>query len=144
MMFFTQTMMRVMQRFIYSGLLVLFLASCQSTGEGYMQQQQLLELIEQQQAPVIVDVRSGGEYQAGHVPGALHVPFWSILTTDKLDKIDKTQLLVIYCEHGPRAGIAKLGLWLTGFEHIDYLAGHMTAWKKKGLPMDNNENSAAD
>jgi hydroxyacylglutathione hydrolase len=127
-----------MRSFLSISLLVLWLTGCQSTGEGYMQQQQLLQLIEQQKAPVIVDVRSGFEYRSGHVPGALHVPFWSIFTTDKLDNVDKTQPLVIYCEHGPRAGIAKFGLWLTGFEHIDYLVGHMTAWKKVGLPMEKN------
>ncbi len=103
-----------------------------------MQQQQLLALIQQDKAPVIVDVRSGVEFTSGHVPGALHVPFWSVLTTDKLNTVDKSQPLVIYCEHGPRAGIAKFGLWLIGFEHIDYLAGHMTAWKKAGLPMVKN------
>ncbi len=106
-----------------------------------MQQQQLLQLIEQENAPVIVDVRSGFEYRSGHVPGAIHVPFWSIFSTGKLEGVDKTQLLVIYCEHGPRAGIAKFGLWLTGFEQIDYLAGHMTAWKKAGLPIEKNSDS---
>lgn len=107
-----------------------------------MQQQQLLALIQQDKAPVIVDVRSGVEYTSGHVPGAIHVPFWSVLTTDKLDTVDKSQHLVVYCEHGPRAGIAKFGLWLTGFEQIDYLAGHMTAWKKAGLPMEKDTSSA--
>jgi len=124
-----------MGRIIFLGLMVLWLVGCQSTGEGYMQQQQLLQLIEQDSAPLVVDVRSGSEYRSGHVPGAVHVPFWSIFTTDKLDNIDKTQPVVIYCEHGPRAGIAKFGLWLSGFEHIDYLAGHMMAWKKANLPM---------
>jgi hydroxyacylglutathione hydrolase len=127
-----------MRSFLSISLLVLWLTGCQSTGEGYMQQQQLLQLIEQQKAPVIVDVRSGFEYRSGHVPGAIHVPFWDVFTTDKLENVDKTQPLVIYCEHGPRAGIAKFGLWLTGFEHIDYLTGHMTAWKKAGLPVQIN------
>jgi len=106
-----------------------------------MQQQQLLTLIRQDKAPVIVDVRSGFEYRSGHVPGAIHVPFWSVLTTDKLDTIDKNQRIVVYCEHGPRAGMAKFGLWMTGFEHIDYLAGHMMAWKKAGLPMEKEKSA---
>ncbi len=119
----------------------ILLSGCQSTGEGYMQQQQLLTLIRQDKAPVIVDVRSGFEYRSGHVPGAIHVPFWSVLTTDKLDTIDKNQRIVVYCEHGPRAGMAKFGLWMTGFEHIDYLAGHMMAWKKAGLPMEKEKSA---
>ena len=37
---------------------------------------ELLEQIKKGQAPTVVDVRSGGEYQAGHVPGAINIPFW--------------------------------------------------------------------
>jgi len=114
----------------------LFLFGCSTTGEGYMQQNELLEKIKTGQVPTIVDVRSDREYQAGHVPGAINIPFWAAFTNDKLKNVDKNKELVLYCEHGPRAGIAKLALSLSGFEKISYLAGHMTAWKKAGLQMD--------
>jgi rhodanese-related sulfurtransferase len=45
----------------------------------------------------------------------------------------------MYCEHGPRAGIAKLALSLSGFENISYLDGHMTAWRKSGLPIETDQ-----
>lgn len=105
-----------------------------------MQQSELLEQIKKGQAPTVVDVRSGGEYQAGHVPGAINIPFWAAFGTDKLDAVDKSKVLVLYCEHGPRAGIAKFALRIAGFEKISYLAGHMTAWKKSGLEMDYPQN----
>lgn len=101
-----------------------------------MQQQELLQLINTGQSPVIVDVRSQSEYQAGHVPGAIHVPFWNAFTTDSLDELEKSRSLVLYCEHGPRAGIAKLAFSLSGFDDISYLAGHMSAWRKAALPME--------
>ncbi|MFW5444056.1 MAG: rhodanese-like domain-containing protein, partial [Methylococcaceae bacterium] len=85
---------------------------------------------------IIIDVRSSSEYQTSHVPGALHIPFWTAFTTDKLDSLKKTDPVILYCEHGPRAGIAKLAISLSGFENISYLAGHMTAWKKAGLPVE--------
>lgn len=125
-----------MNKPIFVIIINLFLFGCSSTGEGYMQQNELLEKIKKGQAPTIVDVRSGGEYQAGHVPGAINIPFWSAFSTDKLENADKSKALVLYCEHGPRAGIAKLALKFSGFEKISYLAGHMTAWKKAGLQMD--------
>ena len=112
------------------------LTACESTGPGYMQQKELVQLINTGQAPVIVDVRSQREYQAGHVPGAIHVPFWSAFTTESLNQVDKSQPLVLYCEHGPRAGIAKLAFKLSDFENISYLAGHFTAWRKAALPME--------
>ena len=113
----------------------LLLLSCTSTGDGYMQQKELLAQIEKGVTPIIIDVRSGSEYQLGHIPGAIHIPFWSAFTTDKLDSFEKTKEIVLYCEHGPRAGIAKLGFSLSGFSKVSYLAGHMTAWKKSGFPM---------
>jgi hydroxyacylglutathione hydrolase len=125
-----------MKKLFFIVLASLFLFSCSTTGEGYMQQSELLEKIKRGSAPTIVDVRSGGEYQAGHVPGAINIPFWSAFTSDKLDAVDKSKRVVLYCGHGPRAGIAKLALSLSGFEKISYLTGHMTAWKKAGLQMD--------
>ncbi len=125
-----------MNKVIFIVIVNLFLFSCSTTGEGYMQQSELLEQIKKGQAPIIVDVRSGSEYKSGHVPGAIHIPFWTAFSTDKLDAVDKNKSLVLYCAHGPRAGIAKLALSLSGFDKISYLAGHMTAWKKAGLQME--------
>jgi len=101
-----------------------------------MQQDELLAQINKGHAPIIVDVRSTYEYQSGHVPGAVHIPFWTAFTTDKLDGYDKNSVVVLYCAHGPRAGVVKLALSMSGFENINYLAGHMTAWNKAGLPVE--------
>jgi hydroxyacylglutathione hydrolase len=92
----------------------------------------LLALIERGGAPVILDVRSRQEYDRGHVPGALHVPFW-LPRTAPLDLKPGTPL-VVYCQHGPRAYLAGTRLRRRGFRHITYLAGHMTRWTREGLP----------
>lgn len=115
---------------------ILFTLGCTTTGEGYMQQSELLKKIEQGEAPIIVDVRSDAEYQSGHVPGAIHIPFWMSFTTDKMDSYKKGDAVVMYCAHGPRAGIAKLAFSLAGFKNLSYLAGHMTAWIKAELPVE--------
>lgn len=114
----------------------LFLLGCSTTGEGYMQQNELLAQIKQGNPPIIVDVRSTGEYQAGHVPGAIHIPFWTAFTTDKMDGYNKADEVVMYCAHGPRAGIAKLAFYLAGFDKLSYLAGHMTGWYGANLPVE--------
>lgn len=101
-----------------------------------MQQDELLAQTNQGKAPIIIDVRSTGEYQSGHVPGAIHVPFWSAFTTDKMDVYDKDDRVVLYCAHGPRAGVAKLAFYLAGFKNLSYLSGHMTAWSKAELPVE--------
>lgn len=97
---------------------------------------ELLASIETGTAPVIVDVRTQGEYDSGHVPGAIHLPFYSVWTNHAQIDASKGKPVVVYCEHGPRAGIAKFGLWTVGFEKILYLDGHMAAWKERGLPIE--------
>lgn len=100
-----------------------------------MQPDVLLTAIQQGKGLVIVDVRSEAEFKSGHVPGAIHIPFWSAFTTDKLTKLDKDEMVILYCAHGPRAGVAKLALSWAGFNDLRYLAGYMTAWNDAGLPV---------
>jgi hydroxyacylglutathione hydrolase len=110
--------------------------ACASGPDTHISGPELAALIDQGAAPPIVDVRTQGEYESGHVPGAIHLPFLSSFT--RADEIEAPHDLpiVVYCAHGPRAGIAKLGLSSAGFERILYLKGHMTAWKEAGLPME--------
>ena len=97
---------------------------------------ELNTLIISDHAPLIVDVRSSWEYKAAHVPGAIHLPFW--LAYARADEIDapKDDLVIVYCAHGPRAGIGKAALIREGFTQVRYLQGHMKEWNKAGLPVE--------
>ena len=101
-----------------------------------MTQDQLLEKIQKHTAPAIVDVRSTSEYQSGHVPGALHLPFYSLWSRHTEIKGTTEDPIILYCEHGPRAGIAKFALWTLGYTNIGYLDGHMSGWKEHNLPIE--------
>lgn len=85
-------------------------------------------------APTILDVRSGWEYRRGHVPGAIHIPFWTIHR--HLSKIPGSirDPLVVYCGYGPRAWMAGALLRRHGFRHVRYLTGHMYGWRRAGSP----------
>ena len=126
-------------------LLIIFVAGAQPSrvlaanndaNPTHISATELNRLIESGQAPLIVDVRSSREYQAGHVPGAIHLPFWlAFARTDEINA-PKDELVVVYCAHGPRAGIGKAALSLEGFTQIRYLQGHMTGWNKAELPVE--------
>jgi rhodanese-related sulfurtransferase len=94
----------------------------------------LLAAIQSGRAPVIVDVRTRWEYDRGHVPGAIHVPFYVLLVNRDEIPGPRDEPVVVYCEHGPRAGVAKLALRLAGFTDVRYLDGHMSGWKERRLP----------
>ena len=94
-------------------------------------------------APVIVDVRSAAEYGDGHVPGAIHLPFWQVGRSlsreggqwQKLASMRELPV-VVYCGHGPRAYIAGAALRRCGFNNVAYLTGHMKKWKELNLPVE--------
>ena len=101
-----------------------------------MTQDQLLASIEKGTPPVIVDVRSRWEYESGHVPGALHIPFHALWTRHSEIKRNPADQVVLYCEHGPRAWIGGFALWTLGYKNLTYLEGHMSCWKNRGLPTE--------
>ncbi len=112
-----------------------FLAACAGNGTHHMTQDQLLTDIQNKKAPIIVDVRTDSEYQSGHVPGAVHLPFYSLWSRHTEINSKTGDPIILYCEHGPRAGIAKFALWTLGYSNLVYLEGHMSDWKGRELPM---------
>jgi len=104
--------------------------------ESHIEPSELLRQIEAGDAPTVVDVRSRREFDKGHVPGALHIPFWAALSRSSDLPTPRDSPIVLYCEHGPRAGVAKAAFRLSGFEQVLYLDGHMSGWKKAGLPLE--------
>ncbi len=87
-------------------------------------------------APAIVDVRSAPEFVAGHIPGAIHLPFWSALFRAGRIRTSRESAVVVYCGHGPRAGMAAEALRLRGFQDVRLLRGHMARWRAAGLPLE--------
>jgi len=100
-----------------------------------MQPKELAEKIAQGHQPAVIDVRTGIEFKAGHIPGALHAPVWKILLRLVSLPQDKNSELVVLCELGPRAVMGKALLGLLGFTKVTLLAGHMAGWRRLGLPM---------
>ena len=118
------------------------LVSCQTTADGrpaHMTNHELAHLIRIGTPPAIIDVRSGREYRQGHIPGALHIPFWQTFTRAEEIAMPRHRTVVVTCAHGPRAGIGKFALKRAGFRNVVYLDGHMSGWYKAGLPVVTGE-----
>jgi len=101
-----------------------------------MQQQELLRRMKSRQPPVVLDVRTGMEFRRGHIRGAIHTPLLKILFRMARIPSDRGAELVVTCEHGPRAQIAKGLLALLGYRNVSLLDGHMAAWRQGGRPQD--------
>jgi len=98
--------------------------------------QELLKRMKSKQPPTVLDVRSAFEFRSGHIPGALHSPVFKILFRMARIPSDKNTELVVTCEHGPRAQIAKSLLGILGYRNITLLEGHMSAWRQAGRPQE--------
>ncbi len=107
-----------------------------SSGAGKITTSTLHSLVDQGESPVIVDVRSEDEYAAGHIPGAIHIPFYSIGKRYEEISSDKNTPVVIYCAHGPRAWWASFVLRRKGFRQVTTLEGHFKEWQKSGEMSD--------
>jgi rhodanese-related sulfurtransferase len=44
--------------------------------------------------------------------------------------------VLLYCEHGPRSGIASFLLFLSGYENVYSLEGHMKGWRGNMFPVE--------
>jgi outer membrane protein assembly factor BamB/rhodanese-related sulfurtransferase len=86
-------------------------------------------------APTIIDVRSKKEFDRGHIPGAIHLPFWQVGTRWRDVGVTQKEPVVIYCGHGPRAHIAAALLRRRGFTGVTFLEGHMEKWRAMKLPI---------
>jgi hydroxyacylglutathione hydrolase len=91
----------------------------------------LRRAIENGAAPIIVDTRSRIEYAAGHVPGAVHLPFWRAGARHRELQADLDTHILLYCGHGPRANIARNALRRRGYRRVGLLRGHFQAWKDR-------------
>ncbi len=80
---------------------------------------------------VLLDVREDSEWEAGHAPGAVHVPLGQVPT--RLDELPEGELHVI-CRSGGRSQQAAAWLSRNGFDAVN-VAGGMQAWQAAGRPM---------
>ena len=85
-------------------------------------------------ALVVIDVRSAEEFAAGHIPGAVNIPYEEV--ADRIDEVDAPHGVALYCRIGPRARRGEAALLAKGYGPVFHLEGGLTAWQLAGLPVE--------
>ena len=85
-------------------------------------------------APVVIDVRTAEEYASGHIHGAVNIPFDQV--AERIDEIDTSHGVALYCMVGPRARKGESALLAAGYEEVLHLEGGLAAWQAAGLPVE--------
>ena len=111
--------------------LLLLLTGCggNSADGSYQQitQEEAKEMMDSQEV-IILDVREQGEYDSGHIPGAVLLPVGTIDETTAAEVIpEKDSTVLVYCRSGNRSKTASSTLAELGYTSI-YEFGGINTW----------------
>ena len=81
------------------------------------------QIMDSQEGYVILDTRTQEEYDEGHIPGAILIPYDEILTKAESILKDKDQLILVYCRSGRRSKLAAEDLVKLGYTNIKEFGG---------------------
>ena len=119
-----------MKKLILLLLAVLLLTACgQDTendqGAVYMNitAEEAKQIMDTEEGYIILDVREQEEYDAGHIPGAILIPYTQIAEKAEEVLTDKDQLILVYCRSGRRSKIAAEALAELGYTNIKEFGG---------------------
>jgi molybdopterin/thiamine biosynthesis adenylyltransferase/rhodanese-related sulfurtransferase len=85
----------------------------------------------------LIDVRESEEWDAGHIPGARHVPRGYLESRIEAAAPDKNQRVVLYCASGQRSALAADTLeQLLGYTNVASMTGGITLWKDRGYDVE--------
>src|SRR3954465_4443466 len=88
-------------------------------------------------AVVVIDVRESDEWDAGHLPGAKHVPRGHLESRIEGSAPDRSQRVVLYCASGNRSALAAKTLRdELGYERVESMTGGYTLWKDRGYAVE--------
>ncbi|MFB6131165.1 MAG: rhodanese-like domain-containing protein [Salinigranum sp.] len=97
--------------------------------DGEISTEEVAELLDGDDPPLIVDVRSPGAFVRGHIPNSENVPFPQL--PQRVDSLSGAERIVTVCPHG-RASVQAARL-IKSFEgtadaRVESMAGGLEAW----------------
>lgn len=84
---------------------------------------------------ILVDVRTDAEVASGTIPGAVQIAYQGNDLDQKIDDLDKSQPVFVYCAMGSRSRAMASMLSQKGFKKIYNAEGGINAWKAAGYPI---------
>ena len=118
---------------IIAVLLCILLGACgndtdnTNEGENAMYEQITAEeakkIMDSSEEHIILDVREQDEFDAGHIPGAILLPYTEIENKAEVMIPDKDKQILVYCRSGRRSKIAAEALARLGYTNIKEFGG---------------------
>jgi rhodanese-related sulfurtransferase len=93
---------------------------------------QVHNMASQSPKPYLLDVRTPGEYQQGHINGAELIPLDELAA--RMTQLPQGQEIICICESGSRSSVAARHLQEHGYK-VSNMRGGMGYWIRAGLPV---------
>ena len=84
---------------------------------------------------VILDVRTKGEFNEGHIANSINIDFQSDSFLNEISKLDKSKTYAVYCRSGNRSGKAVATMSNEQFISLYNLNGGVIDWAGAGYPL---------
>ena len=108
-------------------------------GLGRVTQLSVDDLAAQHQEFVVLDVRGRSEWDAGHMPGAVHIPLAEL--PHRLPEVPAGRPIAVHCQGGGRSAIAASVLRAAGVNTVSNVTGGFEAWTAAGFPVREGDDS---
>ena len=119
-----------MKKLVFLLLAVMLLTACgqdkeNDQGAVYVNitAEEAKQIMDSEEGYIILDVRTQEEYDEGHIPGAILIPYTQIAEKAEEVLTDKDQLILVYCRSGRRSRIAAEALAELGYTNIKEFGG---------------------
>lgn len=94
---------------------------------------------------VVLDVRDGGAFANGHIPGSINVGLTGNFAPWSANLLDPSRSLVIVAEGKDDVDEAIMRLARVGLENVEgYLDGGLAAWDSAGFPLESTPQISVD
>ena len=85
--------------------------------------QEAKKIMDSDEKYIILDTREQNEYDEGHIPGAILIPYTEIENKAENIILDKNKLILVYCRSGRRSKIAAESLSKIGYTNVKEFGG---------------------
>ena len=106
-----------------------FITGIVSRGGERIEAVDLAGILDKNDGLLLVDCRTTGEFENGHIPGSFNVPLDELASSDLVCKAER---VVVYCASGVRSVRARKIIASAGVKEVVDLRGGINAWLGEG------------
>lgn len=83
----------------------------------------------------LIDVRTPAEFSEGHLEGAINIDYRDSSFASKVEALDKSRPVMVYCKSGRRSAAAAEHLKSNGFKVVYDMKGGILEWTAGSRPV---------